>query len=293
MPRKKRSTLEIVIVNYNAQFWLKKTLMSLKKFYLDKSYHQVNVTVVDNGSEDDSVTLIKRNFRWVRLIQAEKNLGFAKANNLALKETHADYVMLLNSDVEFTEKSNLDLLIDYLNQHPKVAVITPKVVFTNGEIDPAAHRGEPTPWASLTYFSKLERLFPKSKLFGQYHQGYKNLSQVHAVDAVSGAAMIVRKKAMDQVGFLDERFFMYAEDLDWCFRFREKGWQIVFDPEVEVIHHKYKSGLKNTSQAIARKTRKHFYDTMLQYYDKHYADGYPVWVRKLVHVFITIKKGAL
>lgn len=293
MPRKKRSTLEIIIVNYNAQFWLKKTLISLKRFYLDKSYHQVSVTVVDNASEDDSVTLIKRNFRWVKLIQAQENLGFAKANNLALKETQADYVMLLNSDVEFTEKSNLDLLVDYLNKHPKVGVITPKAVFTNGQIDPASHRGEPTLWAAFTYFAKLEKLFPKTKLFGQYHQGYKNLDQTHEVDAVSGAAMMVRKQAMDEVGLLDERFFMYAEDLDWCFRFREKGWKVVFYPEVEVIHHKYKSGLKNTSQAIARKTRKHFYNTMLQYYDKHYAHKYPKWVRKLVHVFITIKKGAL
>lgn len=293
MPRKKKSSLEIVIVNYNAQFWLKKTLMSLKKFYLDQAYHQVKVTVVDNASEDDSVAMVKRNFRWANLIQAEANLGFAAANNLALKKTQADYVMLLNSDVEFTAESDLDQLVDYLNQHPKVAVITPKVIFTDGSIDPACHRGEPTLWASLTYFLKLESLMPNSKIFGQYHQGFKDLNQVHQVDAVSGAAMVVRKKAMDQVGLLDERFFMYAEDLDWCFRFRQAGWQIIFYPQVKLIHHKYKSGLKNTSQAIARNTRKHFYDTMLQYYDKHYAHRYPKWVRGLVHTFITIKKGAI
>ena len=293
MPRKKKSTLEIIIVNYNAQFWLKKTLISLKKFYLDRAYHQVNVTVVDNASDDDSATLVKRNFRWAQLIQAHKNLGFASANNIALKRTKADYVMLLNSDVEFTTDSNLDELIDYLNKHPKVGVITPKIIFSDQSIDPACHRGEPTPWASLSYFLKLEALLPQTKLFGQYHQGYKNLNQVHQVDAVSGAAMVVRKKAMNQVGLLDERFFMYAEDLDWCFRFRQKGWQVIFYPQVNLIHHKYKSGLKNTSQAIARNTRKHFYDTMLQYYDKHYAHRYPKWVRGLIHVFITTKKGAL
>ena len=293
MPRKKKSSLEIIIVNYNAQFWLKKTLSSLKKHYLDQAYHRVTVTVVDNASTDDSSTLVKRNFRWARLVQAEKNLGFAKANNLALEKSRTDYVMLLNSDVEFTANSNLDLLVDHLNQHSQVAVIGPKIIFTDGSLDPACHRGEPTLWAALTYFLKLETLFPKSSWFGQYHQGFKSLNQTHLVDAISGAAMMVRQAAIKQVGLLDERFFMYAEDLDWCRRFRDKGWQVVFYPAVSLIHHKYKSGLKNTSQAIARKTRKHFYNTMLQYYDKHYAQSYPGWVRKLVRIFITIKKGAL
>jgi len=290
---KKKSTLEIIIVNYNSQFWLKKTLISLKKFYLDRAYHRVSVTLVDNGSTDQSVQLVKRNFRWLKLIEAKENLGFAGANNLALKETKADYVMLLNSDVELTAASNLDKLLDYLNQNQRVAVITPKIIFSDGQIDPACHRGEPTLWASLTYFLKLETLFPGRRWSNQYHQWFKNLKQVHPIDACSGAAMMVRKKAIDQVGLLDERFFMYAEDLDWAHRFRQAHWQIIFYPNVSLIHHKYKSGLKNSSQAIARNTRKHFYNTMLQYYDKHHARRYPRWVRQLIHLFITIKKGGL
>lgn len=293
MTKTKQPDLEIIIVNYNSQFWLKKTLSTLKEFYLDKTKKHVVTTVVDNASEDDSLKMIGREFRWVNVIKLKENFGFAVANNAALRETKAKYVMLLNSDVEFTEKSNLDILLRFLDDKPKVGVITPRIEFTNGEIDPACHRGEPTIWASFTYMSGLENLLPTSKWFSGYHQTYKNLRNIHTIDACSGAAMIVRGELLEDIGLLDERFFMYAEDLDWCKRFREAGNLVVYNPEVVVIHHKYKSGIKNTSQSIARKTRKHFYDTMLQYYDKHYLESYPRFVRNIIKYILVIKKGAL
>ncbi|MBP7843030.1 glycosyltransferase family 2 protein [Candidatus Woesebacteria bacterium] len=289
----KQADLEIIIVNYNSQFWLKKTLTTLKEFYLDTTKKTVITTVVDNASEDDSLKMLGREFRWVQVMKLKDNFGFAVANNAALRETKAKYVMLLNSDVEFTKQSNLDTLLKFLDEKEKVGVITPRVEFTNGEIDPACHRGEPTMWASFTYMSGLETLLPTSKAFSGYHQTYKNLRSIHTIDACSGAAMIVRGKLLESVGLLDERFFMYAEDLDWCKRFREAGYMVVYNPEVVVIHHKYKSGIKNTSQSIARKTRKHFYDTMLQYYDKHYLDAYPKFVRNIIKYILVIKKGAL
>jgi hypothetical protein len=182
-------------------------------------------------------------------------------------------------------------LIDYLNHHPKAAVITPQLILTDGTIDPACHRGEPTLWASTTYFAGLEKRFPYLKLFAQYHQWYKDLSQVHTIDACSGAAMMVRMAAVEKVGLLDERFFMYAEDLDWCKRFREAGYQIIYYPSVTVIHHKNKSGRQSDSAETAQKTNTHFYDTMLQYFDKHYETEYPRFIRRLVKYIITIKKG--
>lgn len=293
MSKTKHPDLEIIIANYNSQFWLKKTLSSLKEFYLDKTKKDVVVTVVDNASEDDSVKMIGREFRWANIIKLKENFGFAVANNAALRETNAKYVMLLNSDIEFSAKSNLDILLKFLDEKPNVGVVTPRVEFTNGEIDPACHRGEPTIWASFTYMSGLENIFPTTKLFAGYHKGYKNLRTIHTIDACSGAAMIIRGKLLEEVGLLDERFFMYAEDLDWCKRARESGHLVVYYPEVIVIHHKYKSGIKNTSQSIARKTRKHFFDTMLQYYDKHYLDSYPKFVRSIIKYFLVIKKGAL
>lgn len=283
--------LTLIILNYNTQFWLKKTLETLNEFYLEKTKYQIKTIVVDNGSTDGSVEFIKKEMKWVKLIETGQNLGFAGGNNVALKKVTSRYVMLLNSDLEFREDSNLDILIEYMDKHPEAGVITPRIEFINGDIDPACHRGEPTPWASITYFLKLEKLFPQSRLFGQYHQWYKDLASHHQIDACSGATFLIKKDIMDEIGYLDERFFMYAEDLDWCLRVRNHGFQIIYHPEVKITHHKYKSGIKSSSKQIAKTTNRYFYDTMLQYYDKHYVDKYPKFIRTLIKYFITIKKG--
>lgn len=290
---KQQLSLEIIIANYNSQFWLKKLLSSLKQQYLDKTKHAVQVTIVDNNSTDDSIKMINREFRWATVVRLPKNYGFAVANNAALSTSKAQYVMLLNSDVELDERSNLDILLEYLEKNPEVAVVTPKVVFTTGELDPACHRGEPTVWRSLAYFSGLSGMFPNSRWFAGYHMTYEDLNKTHLIDACSGAAMIVAAPAMEKVGLLDERFFMYAEDLDWCKRFRDAGYVVMYNPKSVVVHHKNKSGIKSSSQQLARKTRKYFYDTMLQYYDKHYLTAYPKIVRWLIKYFLVIKKGAL
>jgi len=293
MNKSNKPDLTIIILNYNSQFWLKKTLTTLKESYLDKTKYQVKVVVVDNASTDDSTTMIKRSFRWVELIESPENNGFAAGNNLALAKLDSKYGMLLNSDIEFTANSNLDLLIDLLEnkETTQVGVVTPRLEFPNGAIDPACHRGEPTLWASFTYMLNLEKLFPQIKLFSSYHQYYKNLSTAHEIDACSGAAMIFRTRDLKKIGFLDERFFMYAEDLDWCRRFRDQRKKIIYYPYVTLIHHKNKSGIGSKSPATANKTKRYFYDTMLQYYDKHYQTAYPSWVRTLVKYSLKIKKG--
>jgi len=141
----------------------------------------------------------------------------------------------------------------------------------------------------LTYFAKLEKLFPKIKLFAHYHQTYKDLNTIHQIDACSGAAMMVRNSAIKKVGLLDEMFFMYAEDLDWCKRFRDVGYQVIFYPKVKIIHHKYKSGIKSSNRKTSLMTRRYFYKTMLQYYDKYYQNKYPKFIRKILEYFILIK----
>lgn len=285
--------LEIIILNFNTQFWLKKMLSSLDTFYLKNTRYKVRVTVVDNLSEDDSVKMIRKEFPWVNVIESKENNGFSAGNNLALKATTARFVMLLNSDTELGEKSRIDLLLEYMDQNSKVGIITPRVNLPNGKLDLSCHRGEPTLWASLTYFLHLERKFPGNQKFSQYHQMYKDFDTIHEIDACSGAAMMVRVSKMKKVGLLDERFFMYAEDLDWCKRFRDAGSKIVYFPKVVLTHHKYKSGIKSTSSQTSTKIRVYFYDTMLQYFDKHYAKKYPQFVRKLVRYFLFIKKGGL
>ncbi len=292
MPRNsKKIDLSIIVLNYNGQFWLKKLLPTLKKNYIDQSHYKVELIVVDNNSTDDSVKLINKDFAWVKVIKSDYNGGFAVGNNLAIKDNRATYIMLLNSDTEFLDQgqSNLDQMIAYMEQNPAVAVISPKLELSDGGLDFACHRGEPTPWASLTYFAKLEKLFPKIKLFAHYHQTYKDLNTIHQIDACSGAAMMVRNSAIKKVGLLDEMFFMYAEDLDWCKRFRDVGYQVIFYPKVKIIHHKYKSGIKSSNRKTSLMTRRYFYKTMLQYYDKYYQNKYPKFIRKILEYFILIK----
>ncbi len=284
--------LHIIIVAFNSEFWLRKTLVSLKSFYLDKTSKDIAITVVDNASSDHTRQMLAHEFSFVHAVYLPENVGFASANNIGMRQQKAKYVMLMNSDVELNEFSQLDILLDYMDEHPKVGVITPRVEYISGALDLACHRGEPTLRSSFMYFTKLEQLFPRYKFFAGYHQLYKDINTIHEVDAVSGAAMIVSQKAIDKVGFLDERFFMYAEDLDWCKRFRDAGYKIIFHPGVRIIHHKYKSGIKTSSQALAKRTKYHFYNTMLQYFDKHYADRYPKFIRRLVRFGIVLKKGA-
>jgi hypothetical protein len=275
-------------------FWLKNTLSTLKEFYLDKTKYQVEVTVVDNDSSDGSPKMVAKEFRWAKLIKSGGNIGFAAGNNIALKTSTARFTMLLNSDTEFHPGSNLDILLDYLKEHNEVGMITPRLEFPNGSLDPASHRGEPTPWASFTYFTGLEKIFSQSKLFGSYHMTYENLNEIHEIEVCTGAAMIFPTKFMqDKVGLLDERFFMYAEDIDWCRRWREAGKKIIFHPGVQLIHHKNKSGIKSSSVRLSKKVNNLFYDTMLTYYDKWYADKYPKFFRTLLKTFLFVKKGGL
>ncbi len=290
MPQTK---LSFVVLNYNSQFWLSKTLATLKEYYLDKTDTLTETYVVDNASQDDSVEVVKSDFEWVNLVELNENLGYAAGNNQVLKHIDSEYVMLLNNDVEFTNQSDIDKLIKLMDHSQQIAVVSPKVLLATDEIDWACHRGEPTPWAALTYFLGLEKMFPDSKLLGQYHQTYKDLDETHFIDACTGAAMLVRTKYMNQVGYLDERFFIYAEDLDWCRRFRDAGYKIAYHPEVEIIHHKYKSGIKTEADLTSIQTQRHFYDTMLQYYDKYYQDDYPGFIRWLLRLFIFIKKGGM
>lgn len=288
---KKNIDLSIIVLNYNGQFWLKKLLPSLKKNYLDKSKYNVELIVVDNASTDDSVKVMRKNFKWATTLESGRNGGFAFGNNVAIKGNRARYVMLLNSDTEFlnANQSNLDKIIEYMDEHKEIGVASPRVELSDGSLDPASHRGEPTPWASFTYFSGLAKIFPRSKFFSAYHQTYKDINSVHQIDSCTGAAMIVRNSAIKKVGMLDDNFFMYAEDLDWCKRFRDSSYQIIFYPGVKIIHHKYKSGIKSSNKKTSSITQQYFYKTMLQYYDKHYQNKYPKIFRSLVKYFVLIK----
>ncbi|HET9571970.1 MAG TPA: glycosyltransferase family 2 protein [Bacteroidales bacterium] len=282
--------LSIIILNFNGKSWLENLLTSLQSYWLNQTRYVTEVVVVDNASTDDSVSYLQ-SLSGIRLICSDQNGGFAYGNNLALRNNPSRYVMLLNSDTEFLPQgSNLDSLIEYMDEEPNVGIVTPNLRLDSGLPDSACHRGEPTPWAAFTYFSGLERMFPRSKMFGQYHQTFKSSKIIHNIDACSGAAMLVRNDAISKVGLLDEQFFMYAEDIDWCRRFREAGYQVMYYPEVTLIHHKYQSGLGNSDDKIKKEVHKWFYMTMLQYYDKHYKKKYPPFYRWALKGFLALKR---
>lgn len=277
-------TLSIIILSHNTRELLKQTIDSIQ---VQKDWE---IIVVDNASSDGSAEMIRDKYPRVKLLINDENIGFAAANNQGIKESRAKYVMLLNSDTQILDDA-IEKMLGVMESNPQIGMITPKVVLPDGAIDLACHRGMPTPWRALTYFSKLEQLFPESSLFGGYHLTHLDFDQTHQIEATAATAIIVRRKAIDQVGLLDERFFLYAEDLDWCKRFTDASWEIVYYPDSVVLHHKSQSGKNNiVDREKQRESSHHFYDTMKQFYDKHYDDKYPWPLKKIIYSAIDIKK---
>ena len=278
--------LSIIVLSFNTKDYLKQTLKSIKE---KKDWELV---VVDNGSEDGSVEMVKKSFPHAKLYETGKNLGFAGGNNVGIKKAKGKYVMLLNSDTVVVDDA-LEKMVDYLEEHKKVGAVGPKFVLSDGAIDMACHRGLPTPWNAVAYFLKLEQLFPNSKLFGGYHRSWEDFESIHEVPVICAGAMIVRRKVVDEVGILDDSFFLYAEDIDWCKRIYDAGWKLVYNPEAKIIHYKSKSG-KSKEGLKAHKTKSfanfYFFDTMKKYYDKHYTH-HPNWFRRLVKFGVDVLSG--
>jgi len=249
----------------------------------------MEIFVVDNASQDGSVKIVQQEFPQVKLIASDKNLGFAKANNLALQQAQGRHLLFLNPDTIVPEET-LPKMIKFMDENPTVGVATCYIELTSGGMDPDCHRGFPTPWAAFCFFTKLEKLFPRSKIFGAYHQTWKNLAKTHEIDACCGAFMMVRRVAIEEVGIWDEDFFFYGEDLDWCYRFKEKGWKVMFYPRVKIIHHKgASSGMKRGSQQVTKATKESkrqalqaSTDAMRIFYEKHYRQKYPAPITWLV-----------
>jgi len=252
--------ISIIIVNYNTKDFLNKLLLSIYRSRLAKI--KIETIVSDNNSLDGSRQLLKnfdlkiKNKINLKTIFNKENLGYAKANNKAIKIAKGKYVLFLNSDTLLTK----DVLIKtwtFMEKEKEASVVSCKIELENGSLDKACHRGFPTPLTAFTYFSGLEKLFPRWPLFSQYHQAWKNLHKIHQVDVISGAFFLIRKKVLDKVGYFDERFFLYFEDTDLCRRFWKNNWQVIYYPEAKIIH--------NHNRAIAKTPiYKFFLDTIIR-----------------------------
>lgn len=266
--------LSIIILSHNTKDLLAQTLASIKP----KLTHEIYV--IDNASSDDSASFIKHHYPKINLIKLHKNMGFAAGNNFGLKKAKGKYLLLLNSDTQIVS-SALEDSVAYLRKHAQVGILTPKLSLPDGAIDLACHRGFPTPSNSFYYFLGLESLFPNHQTFSSYHQTWKDFDTTHQVDAVSGAAMFIRRQVVEDVGLLDERFFMYAEDIDYCLRAKNRGWQVVYFPKAQIVHFKGSSGTRSPDQNLKSQTRTHFYITMKQYFHKHYHGRYS-WLQRFI-----------
>ena len=293
VPSAEEIDLAIVIVNYNASALLSGCLASVFASAGDFSY---TVCVVDNGSSDDSVAMMRDRFPQAGLILSETNLGFSAGNNLALRQLGLSerrpvpnrplprYTLLLNNDTVLPANALADM-IQFMDGRPDLGVAGPRVRRPDGTLDLACRRSFPTPWVSFCRMTRLSRLFPRSKQFNAYNLSYLPEDAVHPVDSVVGAYMQVRTQAILEVGLLDEAYFMYGEDLDWAKRIKSAGWEVWYNGEVEITH------VKEASSRRSRKARRAFYEAMWIFYRKHYRANSSWMLDKLIWLSISLIGG--
>ena len=244
--------LSVVIVSYNVRSYLEQCLQSVQKAL---EGIEGEVFVVDNRSDDDSVEVVKTRYPWVRLIANDENMGFAKANNIAIRQAGGEYVLLLNPDT-VVEEDTLRQVLAFMDSHPKAGGAGVMMHNADGSLAPESRRALPTPWVSC-----LKMLgFTK-----RYYMSHLPWDQPGRIDVISGAFCFLRKKALDEIGLLDEDFFMYGEDIDLSYRLLKGGWENWYLP-YKIIHYKGKSTQKSDYRYVHI-----FYQAMLIFFRKHYS----------------------
>lgn len=254
--------LSVVIVNYNS---IEFTLSCLFSLYDSNGNVDTEVIVVDNCSHDDNLNSITAQYPQTRLIINKKNIGFASACNKGLRRANGKFILLLNPDT-FLPPDSLRSCINYLTIHEDIGLLSPKLIRPDGSLDWACRRTFPRPNDLILRMLYLDRLFPNSEYFSRYALTYSDPNQATEVDCVSGAFMLARREALNDVGLLDEQFFLYFEDLDWSYRFRLKGWKVLYYPNVKVLHYKRGSTKRDELFAI-----REFYRALYQGYFKYYG----------------------
>lgn len=287
-------SLSIVIVSFNTKDLLQDCLKSIYNSIPPKG--GLEVIVVDNNSQDGSVAMVKDKFPQVILVESDKNLGFAAANNLGVKKSQGQYLLFLNSDTKLSPYSLVKPL-KFIKTHPDVGAITVKLVLADGSLDKDNHRGFPTPWTALTHFAGLSRIFPRSSLFNNYYQSYRNLDRIHSLDVAAGSFLLMSASLFHKIGGWDETYFFYGEDIDLCFRIHQANKKIIYYPKVTVLHYKgASSGLRKESAQIAKppkatriKVAQSSIKAMEIFYKKFYKNKYPTIITGLVLAGIRLK----
>ncbi|MEZ4911249.1 MAG: glycosyltransferase [Saprospiraceae bacterium] len=271
----------IVIVSYNVKHFLSQCLHSI--FQSNAADFTYEVWVVDNNSVDGSVEMIHQQFPIVKTILNTQNVGFAKANNQALDKIKADYILILNPDTILEEKTLTECL-QFMNQKPRCGALGVKMIDGSGTFLPESKRALPTVWNSFFKLSYLSDIFPRSKAFNNYYLGHLSEWETHKVDVLCGAFMFIRSNALNEVGFFDDAFFMYGEDIDLSYRILQKGWEVYYSPISTIVHFKGESTKKSSL-----KYHKHFYGAMQIYVEKHYSKTEASMFGKFIQLGILLR----
>jgi GT2 family glycosyltransferase len=284
--------VSVVIVNWKTPQLLANCLRSLRT---DRGYRDFEIFVVDNASGDGSVDLIARDFPNVALIANDENVGFPKACNQAIAQAQGQYILLLNPDT-YVVGDAISELACYLDQNHTCGAVGPKILNKDGSLQLACRRSFPDPLAALFRVTYLSWLFPKHPLIARYNLTYKDPDSILEVDGLSGSCMMVRRSAIERVGMLDDEWFMYGEELDWCWRIKQAGMSIVYYPASVIYHyHGAASRLRPVKATIA------LHHGLYLFYRKHIAERYwapvnwaiysAIWMRALIFVLIGFLRG--
>jgi len=247
--------LSIIIVSYNSRDYLDGCLKSVLKYHAP-SNGKTEVIVVDNASKDGSAELVKNNYKQVKLIINSSNMGFSRANNIAIRQSDSEYILLINSDCEIFENA-VDELISFMDRNRSTGVSGPKIINSDGSIQLSCRRFPSFFDAGM--HSVLEHIAPGNRFSRRYKLADIDRTRHFEVDWVSGSCMMVRREAFNEVGLLDENYFMYVEDIDLCYQMWKKGWKVFYNPYAEILHYAGKSTHVGATAASIRMQKSIFY----------------------------------
>lgn len=270
-----RPDISVVIVSYNVSHYLR---LCLESVFKAARGHCIEVFVVDNASSDDSVNMVKEYFPQVRLIENQQNIGFSKANNLAIKEAKGKYLLLLNPDTILPE-TIFDTCLKIMREHPEVAAAGIRMIDGRGQYLPESKRGLPTPLVSFFKISGLYRLFPNSKVVNKYYLGNTSPCENQYIEVLAGAFMFVKRDVASEVGYLPEEYFMYGEDVDFSYQILQKGYKNYYIAEDKILHFKGESTKKGSFNYVYV-----FYKAMAVFSAKYFGNG----IAFFYHVLISI-----
>ena len=275
--------VSICITNYNARDFLRDCLLPLYKTMDALSFE---IIVVDNYSGDGAPAMLRDEFPDVRLLINNENTGFTRPYNQAMRLTCGRYVVLLNPDTLVSPNAIAEL-VSFLDLHPEVGIVGPKVLNRDGTLQKQCRRSEARPWDAICYFSGLSRLFPNDKRFAGYLMTYLDEDLTHEAEAVSGSCMLICREVIDQIGYLDENFFAYQEDTDYCRRARLAGWKVFYNPSAQIIHY----GGEGGSNVQPFRSIVEWHRSYYLYYRKHFAKDYFFVFNAIYYFGMLIKLG--